>query len=135
MKMHRRKKSEKGFTLMEIIIVFILLGILAVAVIPTFTQMEDVGYKANQEGTNAALKTAWTVAYAEVDGGGNPTLDQIAALVTGDDGTVCSCLNGDITCNGILSQDGTSSATFGMTNSTSCASTVSSPSLIVITGS
>ena len=133
MNRHSKGSDSKGFTLMEIIIVFILLGILAVAVIPTFTEMDDVGYKANQEGTLAALKTAWTVAYAE--SGSNPTLANVAALVTGVDGsTACACdaTTFNIECDGIFQVDGSTLAEFGLASPTACTDTLSSPAAVTL---
>lgn len=133
MSRQRKSSNAKGFTLMEIIIVFILLGILAVAVIPTFTEMDDVGYKANQEGTLAALKTAWTVAYAE--DGGNPTLAEVAALVTGVDGsTACACDGTTfmIECQGIFQVDGATEAEFGLASPTACTNELTSPAAITL---
>ena len=129
-----RKEGRKGFTLMEIIVVFILLGILAVSIIPTFTQMDDVGYDTQQQGALGALRTAWTVAYAD-NSNSAPTLTQIAALVEGVDGTTnCAC-NGstfEIECNGIYQRDGSTLAEFGSASATSCSSTIATPATIVI---
>lgn len=123
---------------MEIIIVFVLLGILAVAVIPTFTEMDDVGYQTVQEGTLGALRTAWTVAYAD-SGNESPTLDEVAALVTGVDtsATVCDCSDSttQITCAEIYQADNTTTkAIFGVSGY-ECTSTVATPNLIVILNS
>jgi prepilin-type N-terminal cleavage/methylation domain-containing protein len=122
------RDQSKGFTLMEIVIVFILLGILAVAVIPAFTSMDDVGYQATQEGALGTLRTSWTVAFG--DSKRDPTLDQIVAKVD-----TCSCADGaGITCTDVLQTDGTNSAEFGVgtADSVVCASTASAPSSIVI---
>ncbi len=135
MKILHTRKGIKAFTLMEVVIVFILLGILAVAVIPTFTEMDDVGYQTVQEGTLGALRTAWTVAYAD-SGNEAPTLDEVAALVTGVDtsATVCDCTDTDtqITCAEVYQADATTTkAEFGVSGY-ACESTVATPNLIVI---
>lgn len=133
MKILSRKRDSKGFTLMEIIIVFILLGILAAAVIPTFTEMDDVGYKTVQEGTLGALRTAWTVAYSD-NGNSAPTHTQVAALVTAPDGGACDCGGGIVTligCDEVYTTAGTGEAEFGISGA-ACASTISEPNLIVI---
>jgi type II secretory pathway pseudopilin PulG len=124
-----------GFTLIEIIIVFILLGILAVAVVPTLTEMDDVGYDTVQQGTLGALRTAWPNAYANA-GNTAPTSTQVSALVTGTDDAACSC-NGsfEIVCGGVKQANGTTDATFGVAAATSCDSTIDSAmSIVLISG-
>ncbi|MBT5746696.1 MAG: type II secretion system protein [Gammaproteobacteria bacterium] len=131
MKQLFNKESSKGFTLMEIVIVFILLGILAIAVIPSFTTMDNVGHKANQEGVLGTLRTAWSSAYG--DSASVPTLTAIAAKVD-----TCSCgeeTSGEfvITCTGIFQTDGSTDAEFGLSTAASaCTATVSKPSDITI---
>ena len=133
-----RKRDSKGFTLAEIIIVFILIGILAAAVIPTFTSMDDVGYETVQKGALGALRTAWAVAYYN-NGNSAPTHTQVAALVTAPDGGACDCGGGVVTligCDEVLTTTGTSGteAEFGISGA-ACASTISEPNAIVILGS
>ncbi len=128
-------KRCSGFTLMEVVVVLILLGVLAVSIIPTFSEMDDVAYEANREATLGALRTAWTVAYGDAKSA--PTHTAVAALVQGTGGSACSCSDAAsgqmISCGGIVKDDGSTAAKFGVAAASTCATTISRPGLITIT--
>lgn len=61
--MKSRKKSNKGFTLVELIIVIIILGILAALAIPQFSASTDDAKKATLQGDLAVMRNAVSLYY------------------------------------------------------------------------
>jgi type IV pilus assembly protein PilA len=60
--MNMKKRSKKGFTLIEMLIVIAIIAILAAIAIPTFSAQLD---KANQAVDDANLRTATSLAMAD----------------------------------------------------------------------
>ena len=57
-------RNQKGFTLIEIIAVLVILGILAAVAIPKFINMQTSAEKNALQGAIAALKSTVTMGYA-----------------------------------------------------------------------
>ena len=58
------KAQQRGFTLIELVMVIVILGILAVSAIPTFVDVSDDARQAAVEGVAGALGSASAINYA-----------------------------------------------------------------------
>ncbi len=60
-----KMNKQRGFTLIELIIVIVILGILAVTAAPKFLDLQDDAHLATLEGVEAALKTNMNIIYGK----------------------------------------------------------------------
>ncbi|MBR9729060.1 type II secretion system protein [Shewanella intestini] len=72
-------KKQQGFTLIELVVVIIILGILAVTAAPKFINLQGDAYKSTLEGLKASLQGANTLVYSKA---------AIQGLEKDDDGVV-----------------------------------------------
>ena len=82
-------KKQAGFTLIELVIVIVILGILAVTAAPKFLNLQGDANKAAAEGVAAAVKSGAQLVYSRAVIDGKETLDAAAGnTVSMADGTV-----------------------------------------------
>jgi MSHA pilin protein MshA len=73
-----RSKSESGFTLIELVIVIVIMGILAAVAIPKYEDMREQARVATIKGQLGSIRSAIAIQYARNALNGNatfPTLD------------------------------------------------------------
>ena len=117
-----KSNNQCGFTLIELVIVIVIIGILAAVAIPNFSSTADEARLAKQQATLGMLKGAWASAYATKKG--NPTCAEIVAKTLDP---VCTGTTA-ITCTGVTRADGTGTASFTCTEA---GGVVASPASIV----
>lgn len=129
MKLKKLNKAvQSGFTLVELIIVIVILGILAAVAIPKLTSTSTAAYDGVQDATVGALKSAWSIAYAKAKT--SPTPVQIASEMSDPECPPASVVGDVIKCTGVKLNDGSGLAEF---TAVSTGGVVASPSLITVT--
>ncbi len=63
--MKNRLKNEKGFTLIELVMVIVILGILAATAIPRFIDLSTSAEESVRDGVTGALQGAVTMLHAQ----------------------------------------------------------------------
>ncbi len=74
--------KEKGFTLIELVIVIAVLGILAAIAIPKFVDLQADALAASKKGMSGAVKSAHAVAIADLKK--FPTVTELSDYVNGE---------------------------------------------------
>lgn len=78
-------KSQNGFTLIELVIVIVLLGVLAAIAVPRFINLEDDAREAQLNATAAAITSAMNINFAGCAVNGHATGPDCVAVDNCDD--------------------------------------------------
>lgn len=79
-----RSKSERGFTLIELVIVIVILGILAAVAIPKYEDMREQAQVATIKGQLGAIRSAVAIQYARNALNGNATFPVLDGTIFAD---------------------------------------------------
>lgn len=93
-RINTKELFQAGFTLVELIIVIVVIGILAAVAIPKLTDVTAGATNAKNQATLQAVRTAWSTAAARA--GGLPTVDQVLEQVS----PACTVSGTDYVCSG-----------------------------------
>jgi MSHA pilin protein MshA len=74
-------RNQQGFTLIELVVVIVILGILAVTAAPKFVDLSSDAKKATLDGAKAAILSARDLQYAKsAIAGGTPAYPAVASM-------------------------------------------------------
>jgi MSHA pilin protein MshA len=83
-------KSQSGFTLIELVVVIVVLGILAAVAVPKFVDLSDEATNASKAGMKGAVKSAFALFVAKEAAAGStdddifPTVTELTGMVDGE---------------------------------------------------
>ncbi|MFQ5706882.1 MAG: type II secretion system protein [bacterium] len=84
-------KNQSGFTLIELIMVIVILGILSAIAVPKFVDLSDSAKAAKCKANQAAVEAAASIAYADSAIAGNPVFPTVLSAAMFRNGQIPTC--------------------------------------------
>ena len=104
----RSRSNQQGFTLIELVVVIVILGILAVTAAPKFIDLSSDAKAATLEGAKAAIQSARDIQYAK------------SAIVSGTPAYPLASEIGDLLTLDGFTENSTTKGQFDITGETNC---------------
>jgi type IV pilus assembly protein PilA len=116
LKIFRRKEGQKGFTLIELMIVIAIIGILAAIAIPQFVSYRQKGYNTKAKGELKNYYTACQAYIADVSQATDCALATVSPWFT-PSGNVTIVPTGFPTCSGTTAVHSSGTSTYTISTS------------------